>query len=122
MDDKSSAGFDRRTFLTAGVAAGVIGGGLVLGIRYANKREAAGSRCIAGARWPRMPSCAWRRTTPSPMVIGKSEMGQGIYTGLAMALAEELDVDPARVNGGICAAWIRRSMCHSCPSRSPAAA
>ena len=31
------------------------------------------------------------------VVIGKSEMGQGIYTGLAMALAEELDVDPARV-------------------------
>jgi isoquinoline 1-oxidoreductase beta subunit len=31
------------------------------------------------------------------IVIGKSEMGQGIYTGLAMALAEELDVDPARV-------------------------
>ncbi len=32
------------------------------------------------------------------VVIGKSEMGQGIYTGLAMALAEELDVDPRRVN------------------------
>src|SRR4029453_3300785 len=40
MDTKSSAGFDRRTFLTAGVAAGVVGGGLVLGIRFANRREA----------------------------------------------------------------------------------
>lgn len=33
MDAKTPAGFDRRAFLTAGVAAGVIGGGLVLGIR-----------------------------------------------------------------------------------------
>ena len=31
------------------------------------------------------------------VIIGKAEMGQGIYTGLAMALAEELDVNPARV-------------------------
>ncbi|HEV7608794.1 MAG TPA: hypothetical protein VGO61_15740 [Steroidobacteraceae bacterium] len=41
MNGKSAAGFDRRTFITAGVAAGVIGGGLVLGIRYTNRHEAA---------------------------------------------------------------------------------
>jgi isoquinoline 1-oxidoreductase beta subunit len=38
------------------------------------------------------------------VIIGKAEMGQGIYTGLAMVLAEELDVDPARVKvefGGV---------------------
>ena len=35
------------------------------------------------------------------VVIGKSEMGQGIYTGLAMALAEELDVDPDAREGGV---------------------
>jgi isoquinoline 1-oxidoreductase beta subunit len=54
-------------------------------------------------------------------VIGKSEMGQGIYTGLAMALAEELDVDPARVTVEFAGAD-PRSTCHSCPSSSPAAA
>ena len=97
MDNKSSAGFDRRTFLTAGVALGVVGGGLVLGIRYANQREAAAG---AGAAGRTLAPNAFVRVAPDDtitVVIGKSEMGQGIYTGLAMALAEELDVDPARV-------------------------
>src|SRR5688572_26341553 len=97
MDTKSSAGFDRRTFLTVGVAAGVVGGGLVLGIRYANQREAAAG---AGASGRTLAPNAFVRVAPDDtitVVIGKSEMGQGIYTGLAMALAEELDVDPNRV-------------------------
>jgi len=96
MNDQSPAGFDRRTFLTAGIAAGVIGGGLVLGIRFANRREAAAP---SGAGRTLVPN-AFVRVAPDDtvtIVIGKSEMGQGIYTGLAMALAEELDVDPARV-------------------------
>jgi isoquinoline 1-oxidoreductase subunit beta len=95
MNDKSPSGFDRRTFLTAGVAAGVVGGGLVLGIRYANKRESG-----AGISGRTLAPNAFVRVAPDDtvtVVIGKSEMGQGIYTGLAMALAEELDVDPRRV-------------------------
>ena len=96
MTIKTPAGFDRRTFLTAGVAAGVIGGGLVLGIRFANRREATAP---GGAGRTFTPN-AFVRIAPDDtitIVIGKSEMGQGIYTGLAMVLAEELDVDPARV-------------------------
>jgi isoquinoline 1-oxidoreductase beta subunit len=104
MDNKSSAGFDRRSFLTAGVAAGVIGGGLVLGIRYANRREASTG---AGASGRSLVPNAFVRVAPDDtitVVVGKAEMGQGVYTGLAMALAEELDVDPARVKvelGGV---------------------
>ena len=97
MDTKSSAGFDRRTFLTAGVAVGVVGGGLVLGIRYANRREEAAGAAASGRT---LAPNAFVRVAPDDtitVVIGKAEMGQGIYTGLAMALAEELDVDPARV-------------------------
>lgn len=37
------------------------------------------------------------RTGQVTVVIGKSEMGQGVYTGLPMILAEELDIDPQRV-------------------------
>ena len=96
MNDQSPAGLDRRTFLTAGIAAGVIGGGLVLGIRFANRREAA----APGDAGRTLAPNAFVRVAPDDtvtIVIGKSEMGQGIYTGLVMALAEELDVDPARV-------------------------
>jgi len=97
MNDQQPAGFDRRTFLTGGIAVGVIGGGLVLGIRYANRREEA---ALGGAAGRTLTPNAFVRVAPDDtvtVVIGKSEMGQGIYTGLAMALAEELDVNPARV-------------------------
>jgi isoquinoline 1-oxidoreductase beta subunit len=97
MDTKSSSGFDRRTFLAAGAAVGVIGGGLVLGIRHGNRREETASAASGRTLAPN----AFVRVAPDDtitVVIGKSEMGQGIYTGLTMALAEELDVDPARVN------------------------
>jgi len=97
MATKTAATFDRRTFITAGAAAGVIGGGLVLGIRYANRREEA---ALTGASGRTLAPNAFVRIAPNDtvtIVIGKAEMGQGIYTGLAMALAEELDVDPARV-------------------------
>jgi len=92
MSDSSHAIIDRRTFLMGGA---VIGAGLYIGIRFAENRfEAA-----AGPGVTFRPN-AFVRVAPDDsvtVIIGKSEMGQGIYTGLPMALAEELDVDPARV-------------------------
>ena len=95
MSTKIENALDRRTFLTAGIATGIVGGGLVLGMRFAERRD-----LHAGASGRTLAPNAYVRIAPDDTIsvsIGKSEMGQGIYTGLAMILAEELDVDPARV-------------------------
>jgi len=93
MNDTSPSHIDRRHFLIGGV---VIGTGLYVGMRFAENRFDAAQ--ASGATFK--PN-AFVRVAPDDtitVVIGKSEMGQGIYTGLAMALAEELDVDPKRVH------------------------
>ena len=48
----------------------------------------------AASRCPiRTPSCASRPTAPSTVLLAHAEMGQGMWTGLVMLLAEELDLD-----------------------------
>ena len=83
----------RRRFV---IGLGAAGAGLSLGLalpttqRFAHAAEAAAAPEIN----------AWVAIAPDDtvtVIIGKSEMGQGVYTGLAMVVAEELDVDPARV-------------------------
>ena len=80
MSDTTPTAIDRRSFLVGGA---VIGAGLYVGIRFAENRfEAA-----APAGVPFRPN-AFVRIAPDDSVtvtIGKSEMGQGIYTGLPMA-------------------------------------
>src|SRR5688572_1116903 len=93
MGDSSSSLYDRRSFLIGGA---VIAGSLYVGMRLAENRFDKGAAASGQVFTPN----AFLRITPDDQVtviIGKSEMGQGIYTGLAMAVAEELDVDPARV-------------------------
>lgn len=82
----------RRNFLVGGA---VVGGGLYLGIHFAGNRF--GKQPATGS--PLQPH-AFLRVAPDDtvtVIIGKAEMGQGIYTGMAMVAAEELDVDPDRV-------------------------
>lgn len=95
-DRKHTTQFDRRDFLVGGLVGGaVIGSGLYVGMRFAERRS--GAQPAAGATFS--PN-AFVRIAPDDsvtVIIGKSEMGQGVYTGLAMILAEELDIDPGRV-------------------------
>jgi isoquinoline 1-oxidoreductase beta subunit len=93
MND-SAPRFDRRSFLIGGTVAA----GVVLGIYVGRNRLGIGGD--AGAAGATFAPNAVVRIAPDDsvtIVIGKSEMGQGIYTGLPMILAEELDYDPARV-------------------------
>lgn len=92
MSDSNPSRIDRRNFLIAGA---VVGAGLYVGIRFANGKLGRS----AGSGDTLQPN-AFVRVAPDDtvtVIIGKSEMGQGIYTGLAMAVAEELDIDPGRV-------------------------
>lgn len=91
---------NRRTFLlrTAGVAGAM--GALVVGWSVLPPRQ----RLVTANPLPLDASEAglngWVKVAADNTVtvmMGKSEMGQGVHTGLAMLLAEELDVDWANV-------------------------
>lgn len=86
-NDRGST-FGRRSFLKGSAS---LGAGLVIGFHIAPKGLQA--QAPAPASWP--PNAFVRiGTDDSVTVISKhTEMGQGIYTGLATILAEELDAD-----------------------------
>ena len=92
MNNTSQPHIDRRNFLIGGA---VIGAGLYVGIRFAEHKFGK-----AAATGNSLQPNAFVRVAPDDtvtVIIGKAEMGQGIYTGLAMVVAEELDVNPNRV-------------------------
>ena len=87
---KSSA-FSRREFLRTGAAGGAA---LVVGFHFSACTSA--NQAIEQEKKTPNPFDAWVRITPDnrvTLVLGKSEMGQGIMTALPMILAEELCVD-----------------------------
>src|SRR5260221_12611399 len=86
-----STAFSRREFLRTGVTGGVA---LVVGFRL-SASAFAGQAADQEKKTPN-PFGAWVRITPDnhvTLILGKSEMGQGIMTALPMILAEELCVD-----------------------------
>src|SRR5579883_2803935 len=86
----SNALVDRRAFLKTATAGGAV---LLIGCHLpGNGAPAAGSQEKPGVN----PFNAWVRITPDnqiTLILGKSEMGQGVSTALPMILAEELCVE-----------------------------
>jgi isoquinoline 1-oxidoreductase beta subunit len=91
----STPHYNRRNF----IVGGAIAAGVVIGIYVGKNRFGTGDGSATASGATLKPN-AFVRIAPDDsvtIVIGKSEMGQGIYTGLPMILAEELDYDPSRV-------------------------
>jgi isoquinoline 1-oxidoreductase beta subunit len=81
---------DRRDFLKSSVTAGAA---LLIGFHLDVRAD---DPAQSQEKQPVNPFDAWVRITPDnrvTLILGKSEMGQGIMTALPMILAEELSVD-----------------------------
>lgn len=87
---------NRRDFLKKSAAGGAA---LVVGF-HLSPSAFAGQAQDQEQKTPN-PFDAWVRVTPDnrvTLILGKSEMGQGVYTSLPMILAEELCVDWKQVH------------------------
>lgn len=81
----------RRKFL---LGTGLVGGGLIIGFSLRPEQPVPHSR--DGSFQPN----AWLQITEKGEVIfqlDKTEMGQGVMTGMTTVIAEELDIEPAAV-------------------------
>jgi isoquinoline 1-oxidoreductase beta subunit len=91
-------GASRRHFLIGlGVVAAGTAAGIFVAPRYLRER---GADAASGAAPSSFQPHAFVRISSDNSVtaiIGKSEMGQGVHTGMPMILAEELDFDPQRM-------------------------
>ena len=83
----------RRNFVVRGTAAGA---GLIIAVRFNLPFAAAQENERAAKKPAPNPFDAWIHVKPDgkiSLIVAKSEMGQGIRTGLAMLLAEEAEVE-----------------------------
>jgi isoquinoline 1-oxidoreductase subunit beta len=81
---------NRRVFLASGAAAGA---GLIIGVRLPETLLFAQEEKKKPAPNPFIAYIHVKPTGQISLIVAKSEMGQGIRTGLAMCLAEEAEVD-----------------------------
>jgi isoquinoline 1-oxidoreductase subunit beta len=87
----------RRQFVVTGVVAGA---GVLIGVRYSGVLVRAQESDPGAKQKAPNPFVAYVHVKPDgqiSLIVAKSEMGQGIKTGLAMVLAEEAEVDFASV-------------------------
>jgi len=96
-DSPLPVAFDRRAFLKSGASlVFVVGtGGITIARRAAGQTVSAAARAIAPTSLD-----SWLQLDASGAVtafFGKMDMGQGVDTAIAQVVAEELDVDVARV-------------------------
>ncbi len=89
----------RRAIL---IGTGVIGGALAVGTTLAWRRVASGQKFMLPADGAKGEASfnAWVKIAPDSTVtvaVPRQDMGQGIYTMLAMLVAEELDADWSKV-------------------------
>ncbi len=85
---------NRRQFVVAGTVAGA--GALVIGVRLSGSLLNAQESDPGAKKAAPNPFDAYVHVKPDgriSLIVAKSEMGQGIKTGLAMILAEEAEVD-----------------------------
>src|SRR5579864_3883328 len=84
----------RRQFVVGGAVAGA--GALVIGVRFSGSFVRAQESDPGAKKAAPNPFDAYVHVKPDghiTLIVAKSEMGQGIKTGLAMLLAEEVEVD-----------------------------
>jgi isoquinoline 1-oxidoreductase subunit beta len=89
--------WSRRRFLLAGTAGT---GALLIGWGVLPPRSRLGSAQLFAAPGDAVALNGWVRIAPDDTVtiaMPRSEMGQGVHTGLAMLVAEELDCDINKV-------------------------
>ena len=87
----------RRTFL---IGTAVVGGALVVGTTLAWRRVAGAQSFKPPVKTGETAFNAWLKILPDSTIlvqVPRQEMGQGIYTTLAMLVAEELDADWSKV-------------------------
>ncbi|HLV88857.1 MAG TPA: xanthine dehydrogenase family protein molybdopterin-binding subunit [Candidatus Sulfotelmatobacter sp.] len=87
------ARLNRRQFMVKGT---ITGAGIIIGLRLAGSLHAAQEDEKGPKKPAPNPFDAWVHIKPDGrifLIVAKSEMGQGIRTGLAMVLADEAEVD-----------------------------